>query len=395
MPDDGVLIVGAGPVGLVLAHGLATAGVPVTVLEAEREINDSPRAMVYHWSLHPDLDRLGLLADIERLGFRKDDYGYRVHSTGETVTYNLDALAGETPFAYNIHLGQDALCALLLERLAGRPHASVRLGSAVTGLTEDGPGRVRVDALGPDGREQHVAAWVIGCDGARSTVRRLLGLEFDGMTWDTRFVATNVHFDFEAHGYTRSVFLMDDVHGAVIVKINDDPLWRVTYSEDQALPGATVAERIPHHFAALLPGGGPYELERFAPYRLHQRCVPEMRVGRVLLAGDAAHATNPTGGFGLTGGLFDAFALIEALAAVVRDGADDALLSAWARERRRIFLEVASPAASRLKRTVYDAPPEAAHQTCEELRAMIADPMAFRARLLFPARLRSGSPGGV
>jgi len=392
--EDGVIIVGAGPVGLVTAYGLARAGVPVTVLEAAHEVNDSPRAMVYHWSLHQDLDRLGLLADIERLGFRKDDYGYRVHATGETVTYDLDLLAGVTPHPYNIHLGQDALCTLVLERLRELPGAAVHWGHRVTGVSQSAGGAgVAVD--GPDGPSQHAAAWVVGCDGARSTVRRLLGLGFEGMTWDTRFVATNVRFDFEAHGYTRSVFLMDDVHGAVIVKIDDTPLWRVTYAEDLSLPEETIADRIDEHFAAILPGGGPYELERFAGYRLHQRCAPQLRAGRVLLAGDAAHATNPTGGFGLTGGLFDAFALIQALGAVAAGGAEQARLDEWAAERRRIFLEVASPAASRMKRTVYDSDAAAAHRVCDDLRAMIADPDALRERLLFPAKLRSPAPAAA
>ncbi len=230
---------------------------------------------------------------------------------------------------------------------------------------------------------------MIGCDGARSTVRRLLGLDFAGMTWDTRFVATNVYFDFHAHGYTRSVFLMDDVHGAVIAKISDDNLWRVTYAEDLSLPEETIGESVPEHFAAILPGGGPFELERFAGYRLHQRAAERMRVGRALLAGDAAHATNPTGGFGLTGGLFDAFALIRTLSAVVIDGADPRALDDWADERRRIFQEVASPAATRMKRTVYDSDRAAAERTCAELRRMIEDPVAFRERLTFPAKLRS------
>ncbi len=389
-----MIIVGAGPVGLVTAYGLARAGVPVTVLEAEREVNDSPRAMVYHWSLHQDLDRLGLLADIDRIGFRKDDYGYRVHATGETVTYNLDLLAGETPYPYNIHLGQDALCALVLDRLAGLGEAAVHWGRRVTGFTESDRA-VTVQAEGPEGAEQHHGSWLIGCDGARSAIRRLLGLDFEGMTWGTRFVATNVAFDFEAHGYTRSVFLMDDAHGAVIVKINDAPLWRVTYAEDLSHPEDTIADRIDDHLRAILPGGGPYELERFAGYRLHQRCAPRMRVGRVLLAGDAAHATNPTGGFGLTGGLFDAFALIDALGSVLQDGAGERRLDEWATERRRIFLEAASPAASRMKQTVYDSDAATAHRICEDLRAMIADPDALRRRLLFPAQLRSPEPSAV
>lgn len=386
-----MVIVGAGPVGLVCAYGLARTGISVTVLEAEREVNDSPRAMVYHWAVHEDLARLGLLDEVERRGFRKDDYGYRVYATGETVTYNMDLLAAETPYPYNIHLGQDALCALLLDRLAELPTAHVRWGARVTGVVQDGH-RARVEVQTDDGPERLEADWVIGSDGARSTVRRLLGLEFEGMTWDTRFVATNVFYDVEAYGYTRSVFLMDDVHGAVIVKIDDQPLWRVTYAEDLALPEETIVERIPQHFAALLPGDGRYELERFSGYRLHQRCASELRVGRVLLAGDAAHATNPTGGFGLVSGLFDAFALIDTLAAVL-GGADDALLDAWAAERRRIFLEVASPAAARMKRMVYDSDAAAGHRTCEELRAMIADPEALRRRLLAPAQLRSSGEG--
>jgi 3-(3-hydroxy-phenyl)propionate hydroxylase len=383
-----VIIVGAGPVGLVTAYGLARAGIPVTVLEAEAQVVDSPRAMVYHWALLEDLDQLGLLEAIDRRGFRKDDYGYRVHATGETLTYTLKALSDETPYPYNIHLGQDELCAIVLERLAGLPNASVHWESPVTAVSQDAT-EARATTAGDDVDRHHVGSWVIGCDGARSTVRRLLGVAFAGTTWPQRFVATNVFFDFDAHGYTRSVFLMDDVYGAVIAKINSENLWRVTYSEDLSLPEGQIGERVGQYFAEILPDGGPYELERFSGYRLHQRTAERWRVGRVLLAGDAAHATNPTGGFGLASGLFGAFSLIRTFASVILDGAPDELIDRWAEERRRIFLEVASPAATRMKRTVYESDRDAGHETLEGLRATIADPAAFRERLRFPSRLKS------
>ena len=178
MSADRVIVVGAGPVGLVTAYGLARAGIPVTVLEAEEQVIDSPRAMVYHWALHEDRHRLGLLEEVERRGFRKDDYGYRVHATGEMVTYNLDGLAEETPFPHNVHLGQDELCALVLERLAELPHATVNWGARVTGIAQDSADEIRVTVESADGTDELPGAWAIGCDGARSTVRRLLGLEF-------------------------------------------------------------------------------------------------------------------------------------------------------------------------------------------------------------------------
>jgi 3-(3-hydroxy-phenyl)propionate hydroxylase/6-hydroxy-3-succinoylpyridine 3-monooxygenase len=387
--DEGVLIAGAGPVGLITALGVAQRGMAVTVVEAEPHIIDSPRAMVYHWTVLEHLDRLGVLREAEEQGFRKQDYAYHVVETGEWISFDLEILASDTDYPYNVHLGQHELAAIALRHLERIPGTQVLFGARVTGLRQDATGVTATVATGDDERELR-AAWMLGADGARSTVRTLLGLGFDGFTWPERFVATNVFYDFEAHGYPRSVLQIDPVHGAIIAKIDERNLWRVTYSEPAALPEETAQDRLAEHYAALLPGDDPWELDRLTPYKMHQRSAESYRAGRVLLAGDAAHATNPTGGLGLTSGMFDSFALVEALSAVAVDGAGDGLLDEWAEERRRIFTEIASPQASENKRLIYsEADPERRRRDVEMLRAGVADPDALRERLHFTRRLES------
>src|SRR3712207_4266213 len=119
--DEGVLIAGAGPVGLITALGLAQRGLAVTVVEAEPEIIDSPRAMVYHWTVLEHLDRLGILREAEEQGFRKQDYSYFVLETGEWIPFDLTVLEGDTDYPYNVHLGQHELAAIALRHLERLP----------------------------------------------------------------------------------------------------------------------------------------------------------------------------------------------------------------------------------------------------------------------------------
>ena len=388
-----VIVVGGGPTGFVTALGLAQAGVDVCLIEAGDAIISSPRACVYHWSMLDGLERLGIREHAERIGYTKDDYLWLVKKTGERLAYDLKVLSSVTPFPYNIQLGQDRLAEICLARLEAMPHAAIHWRTPFTGLSQDADG-VTVTAERPDGEVELRARWVIGADGAGSAVRKALGLSFDGMTWPERFVATNLRHDFESAGYWQSTLVVDDEWGAVIVKITKDGLWRCTFMEDAALPEETYLDRLPEAYRHLLPGKGGYELVQAAPYKMHQRCAETFRKGRVLLAGDAAHVTNPTGGFGLTTGLFDAFALWPTLAAVILDGAGPVLLDTWADERRAIFLEKTSPQACAYKDFVFHACGGGARleERLEGMRAMVRDPDVRLQRLMFTKGLETTSP---
>lgn len=387
---EDVIIIGGGPVGFINALGLAQAGVRVTVIEAEPQIIDSPRAAVYFWSVLDGLARLGILKEAEAAGVRKQDYTYLVKRSGERIVYSMEILNGRTPHPYNLHLGQHCLADIAMRRLKTFSNATIRFGTRLQKLHQDSEGVTLSVATGRETAELR-AGWVIGADGAGSTVRRLLGLSFDGMTWAERFVATNVRYDFERHGYARSTFVIDEQFGAVIAMLNNDGLWRCTYMEDAALPEETFLERLPGAYASILPGQGSYELERASPYRMHQRSAQQYRVGRVVLAGDAAHVTNPTGGLGLTSGLFDSYALYPALTALVLGDADDEVLDRYGAARRDTFINRVSPQATANKQLIYHANGggQSLEQALASLRRLAVDPEFLYQRLMFTKSLET------
>jgi 2-polyprenyl-6-methoxyphenol hydroxylase-like FAD-dependent oxidoreductase len=354
-----VVIVGAGPVGLLTALGLARQGVEVTVLDSEPEVVRSPRAAVYFHTTISILRKLGLSDEAHAIGLSSTEFMMHWLETGEVVSSDMrDALEPGQEFDHNLHFGQHILAELVMSHLAKLPGTEVLWNHTVKALAQtDGEVRLAVDT--EDGEVTFAADWVIGTDGARSTVRKLAGLPFEGFTWPDRFVATNIEYPFLDYGFCNANMVVDPVNWAVIGRLGRENLWRLTYGEDASLDEAGILERLPERFAAILPDPTvPYRIDNFSPYRVHQRCAPSFRVGRVLLAGDAAHACNPCGGLGLTGGVLDADMLSDALGAVIAGRAEDSVLDFYARERRRVFLEVTSPMSTNFKRLLSESDPE-------------------------------------
>lgn len=367
-----VVIVGAGPVGLLTALGLARQGVEVTVLDCEPEVVRSPRAAVYFHTTISILKKLGLADEAHAIGLSSTEFKMHWPDTGEVMFSDMrDALEPGQEFDHNLHFGQHILAELVMRHLARLPNTEVLWNHTVTALAQDGrKAQVTVDT--PEDETVFEADWIIGTDGARSTVRKLAGLPFEGFTWPDRFVATNIAYPFLDFGYANANMIVDPVNWAVVGRLGRENLWRLTYGEDAELDEASILERLPERFAAILPDPSiPYRIDNFSPYRVHQRCAPEFRAGRVLLAGDAAHACNPCGGLGLTGGVIDADTLSDALGAVVAGRADERVLDFYARERRRVFLEVTSPMSTNFKRLLSEKDPVRRAQDKAEMIAQV------------------------
>lgn len=395
MKDAGdVLIVGAGPVGLFTALALAQDGARVTVIEAEEKISDSPRAAVYFPSSMIALDGIGILDEVDSLGVRNNAVGHRVPDLDFYKRISFDCLTGVT-YDYQVHAGQDVAARVAMDH-ARRRGVQVLFGHRLTAFTQDEDG-VRATVATPDGGEEIFAAkWMVGTDGARSTVRKLLNIEFEGHTWSNRFVATNLYCDFGSLGFEMANFVCDPTYMAVIAALDGNGLWRLTYQEDAALPAETFMDRLEERYAFHIPKGMKYEIAAARPYAIHQRCAARLREGRVLLAGDAAHATNPCGGLGLTTGVWDGMILADVLAAVIRGDEDEIILDRYSDERRRVFWEVTSPGASENKRIMEESDRAKREADCAGVAVAADNPDVARMVMGFPFRtlgdpLRAGS----
>lgn len=389
---DGVLVSGAGPVGLVTALKLARAGIRVVVVDCAPTISDQPRAAVYHSPVVERLDGAGLLEDLKEIGVLKQAYHYWDIQHTPLGHFSFDVLRPEdTAYPFNLHLGQPALAAVILKHLLRVPGAEVRWNTRVTAVKQS-EDLVTTTVESPDGEREIAARWLIGADGAHSGVRRALGLKLEGVTYPEWFVATNVLFDFLAHGYGQSNVVLDPAHWAIIPVIDKAGLWRCTYREEGTLSEEQVRALVPERYALFAPGLAETVPAAVNPYRVHDRCAETFRVGRVLLAGDAAHLVNPIGGLGLTGGLLDAFPLSEALIAVIQGRAPEACLDAWAAERRRVFLEVTAPTAKENRRRVSESDPERQRVDRERLRRLTVDAEAAREALRGVFRLVGNHP---
>lgn len=378
--DTDVLIVGAGPVGMLTALTLAQGGASVRVIEREPHIINSPRAAVYFPSTLLVLEELGILDDLDAIGFRNRAFGTHVPDFGYSSVVVTEPVEG-IKYDYQLHVGQHDVARVAMEH-GQKLGVNVLFGCELVSFT-DGADGVTAQVQGPGGPETLRAKWLIGCDGARSTVRKLAGIEFEGHTWPERFVATNVKFPFQELGYSQANFVCDPVNMAVIAQLDTDGLWRCTYMEDSALPEESFAERIHQRYEWFMQGRKDYQIVSASPYMLHQRAAETLVKGHVLLAGDAAHATNPCGGLGLTSGLWTGVVLADVLGSVLRGEADESILQRFSDERRRVFWDVVSPAATENKRMLQEKDPEQRQKDLGFIKALDTNPESGALLMLF------------
>ena len=390
---DQVVVVGAGPVGLVSALILARANVPVVVLEAEPELTRDLRAASFHPPTVEMLAALGVTDAMHETGILARYWQIRDRQGRVTADFDLGLIADETPFPYRLHFEQYKLTPLLLARLTAVAGATVRFGVRVEGLIQDASG-VSLQLASADGEETVSAKWVIGADGGRSTVRKAANIGFDGFTWPERFLVASTTHDLEPAGFRYASYIADPELWAAIFKVpHEGPpgLWRIAYPTDPNIPEDIVLadDAVEENLQKLHAIRGRWPLQYRSTYRVHQRVAETFRRGRVLLAGDAAHINNPLGGFGLNGGIHDAVNLAHKLAQVWNGQADESLLNLYDRQRRPTNIEFVQTMSIQNKRMIEERDPAVRDRHRAELAAIAADPVKAKAYLMNSSMISS------
>ncbi len=333
MTKTEVLVVGAGPTGLVLALWLDAQGVSVRIVDKAAEPGETSRATVVHARTLELYRQLNLADAVVAAGNKAT--GLTMWTGGKERAHLPLAEVGEslTPYPFVLIYPQDLHERFLVERLSARG-ITVERRMELLDVADDGQ-VVRARLRGPDGREETCQVrYLAGCDGARSTVRKGLGASFEGGTYEQLFYVADVEVETNSSGGNINVIFEGPEFMLTMPYGHENRLRFIgTTREDRAEKGQPLTFEDVRRGVIDAAGFKVLAVHWFSTYRVHHRVTERFRHDRVFLLGDAAHVHSPAGGQGMNTGIGDAINLAWKLAAVIREQAGDDLLDSFEAER--------------------------------------------------------------
>jgi 3-(3-hydroxy-phenyl)propionate hydroxylase len=391
-----VVVIGAGPVGLCLALALAQKGIAVTIIETLSDSNfliQVPRAGSNHPSTLEFFDQIGLYERLLARGIVAPKFQYWDRQDASLIAeFDHIHLKEDTKFPFVLQCERIKIIEEALKMAKAHPLISVRMSTTFTGLSQTDDG-VTVRVTNDAGEAEAIAAsYLVSAEGARSVARKDLGIEFEGFTYPERTLNIEVAYDFTKHGFTERNYISDPVEYSNLFHWKGPPdRWRIHFPTDPTEDEEKLvrAEALQARLKGFLHFQSDFEICGCNLYTVHQRVAKRFRVGRIILAGDAAHVNSPIGGMGLNSGVHDAFNLSDKLARVLLGKADETELDRYDRQRRHVAIRHTQAQTMRNKRLLEERDPAIRKRNHDELRRSADDPVLARKFLLRTTLLES------
>lgn len=385
-----VLVVGAGPVGTTCASRLASMGISVIIVEAEADYTHDLRATTIHASTLEMLDEIDAASPLIEIGLKAPVYQMRDRRSGEHFAFDLDELADFTKFPFRLQCEQYNMARLLTERLSAQPNVELHFGCRFISVRETADGIVAT--VEQNGETREIAAqFLVGADGARSTVRGQIGTGFDGFTYEEKFVSMSTPFPIHEVITDLSYvnYISDPEEWLVLLKVPS--VWRVLVPADGKLTDEELISDANRDavFSRIVGSEHTVETTHRTIYKVHQRVAQKFVQGRTVIVGDAAHLNNPLGGFGMNSGIHDGWNLADKLWKILRKGADDEALSLFERQRQGVTRAFIQAQTIENMENMGMADGEVIKAKREKMRRVHADPGARREYLLRQAMFAS------
>jgi 3-(3-hydroxy-phenyl)propionate hydroxylase len=339
--ETDVIISGAGPVGMSLALALAKKGVSVVVLEKLDELSHEARASTIHPPTLEFFDEIGIIDDILANGLRIESLQFWERKERELVAdFPYKLIENDTKYPFRFQCPQSTVTRIILQHIEQTEFGKVLFNHEFLSA-EQNESCVKVIAQTPEGEAEFCCKYLIGCDGAFSKVRENLQLGFDGKTYEDRFllVSTNANLCGIFPNMGTVAYIFDPEEWVIIMTLPDTVRLVFRLKPHENSDEAKQLENVKIRIANFLQTELSYDIKAVSTYHVHQRVTETFRVGRTILAGDAAHINNPTGGMGMNSGIHDSQMLAKNLIAVL-NGASESLLDEYAEIRKQVAVKM-------------------------------------------------------
>src|SRR2546423_6774539 len=391
-----VIIIGAGPVGLGLSLALAQADVQVTLIEQLGEHNfldQVPRAGTNHPATLEMFNRIGLSRRIEPRGIIAPVFHAWTRNAQKLIAeFDHIHLKDDTRFPYVLQCERIKIVEEALKMAQAHPNIDVRLATEFTSFEQSADGVVAYVVNAAGEHESIAGSYLVSGEGARSIVRKELGIEFEGFTYPDRTLNIEVAYDFRRHGYAERNYISDPDEWSNLFHWKGPPdRWRVHFptSPDDDPDALQRPDALQARLKAFLPKDADYDICGSNLYIVHQRVAKKFRVGRAILAGDSAHVNSPIGAMGMNSGVHDASNLADKLLRILRREAGEEVLDRYERQRRHVALQHTQAETIRNKRMLAEKDAAVRQTNQDQLRRTAEDPKLARAFLLRTSLIES------